>query len=184
MARQLHRVTASFIRPADNTAYTAGDEISSNATAGSVVLPTFNVAGFRRVSIKRASLDVTPASGNTVVTAFAVSLLVFKTADAPTPVGDNVTAPIPGTSRNKAAKFAFLAAVWTAPDGSSGAGASGFNEVLPAVPTVNGNLLEFTGSEANGEVRTLTAYLQVTDAWTPLGVANTFNIWLDLELEP
>ena len=70
MARQLHRVTATFSNPASASAYTAGDEISSSVTAASVVLPTFNVAGFRKVKINKAGIDVTPASGSLIIAAF------------------------------------------------------------------------------------------------------------------
>lgn len=184
MARQLRRVHATFTRPADATTYTAGDEISNSATAALVVPMTFDVSGFRKVRLQKIGIDVTPASGNLVIATFTFWVFIYKTADAPTPVGDNVAATIPGASRNLAARFPIGAATWVNPQGALTAGTNGWQEALPSIPTVNGALLEFTGSEGNGEARTLTANLQTTSAWAPGAVVNVFNVWLDLEVEP
>jgi len=186
MARQLRRVTATFSNPSSAGAYTAGDEISSSITAASVVLPTFDLTGFRKVSIKKLGIDITPASGNLVITNLGFAVLICKTADAPTPVGDNVAAgaALTGVQRGKSVKFNTFTTLWSNQLDATTAGTSGFQSALPNVPTVNGGLFEFTGSEANGEVRRLTAYTQVRNAWTPGAVINTFNYWLDLEVEP
>src|SRR3990167_5273111 len=93
------RLRSTIARPADATAYAAGDEISNSATAGSVVRATFNLAGFKRGRLIAAEIDLTPASGNVVTTAADLDLLIFKTADVPAAVGDNVTNPIAAASR-------------------------------------------------------------------------------------
>jgi len=61
---KLFRLRSTIARPADATAYAAGDEISNHATAGSVVRATFNLRGFTRGRIFAAALDLTPASSN------------------------------------------------------------------------------------------------------------------------
>lgn len=178
--RQLVRLSASLIRPADNTVYAAGDQIANSATAGSVVNPTFDLSGWRRARLLKLGCDITPASSNLVITALDFAALLFKTADAPAAVGDNVALAITGAQRTKAAKFSFVNGAWTNPAGALTADVSGFQEVLPAVPTVNGHIITFRGGEAN----TLSLVLQVLSAWTPTGIVNTFNFVLDLEVEP
>ena len=190
MAR-VTRFTSTFVRPADNTAYTAGDEISDHATAGSVVRAVFNLDGFTRGRILRAAVDVTPASGNVVITAFDFNLILFKTPDAPTAVGDNVTHPITGAQRRLACgHFMFDADAWRNPLGAFTASTSAFQQVpntlsLPlATPELvhsDGANFDFTGQTL--AQRELTAVLQVLAAWTPTGVANTFGITLDIEAE-
>src|SRR5690554_5656768 len=88
------RMRSTFARPADNTAYQAGDEISNHATAGSVVRPTFDLSGFTRGRILAAEIDITAASSNVVTTASDFELLIFRTGDVPAAVGDNVTQPL------------------------------------------------------------------------------------------
>lgn len=175
-------------RPADATAYAAGDEIANSATAGLVVRQTFEITGWRRVVLKRLGCDVTPASGNLVIVAFDFAALVFKTADVPAAVGDNVVLNITAVQRDKAAKFSFVNTAWTAPNGGVAAGTDGFQEVLPAVPTVNGHV--FMINPADGvpgvqpvSARTLSIVLQVQGAWTPGAVVNNFTFWGDFEVE-
>lgn len=191
MSRVL-RFTSTFVRPADNTAYTAGDEISNHATAGSVVRPTFDLSGYTRGRILRAGVDVTPASSNVVITAFDFNLLLFKTAEAPAAVGDNVTHPITGQQRRLAiGHFQFDGDGWRNPLGAFTAATSAFQHVpntisLPlATPQLvhsDGANFDF-GSGGTLAARELTAVLQVLAAWTPTGVANTFGITLDIEVE-
>lgn len=186
---QILRLSSSFARPADATAYAAGDEISNNATAGSVVRPVFDLSGFRRGTILRAGVGVTPASGNVVITAFDFNMLLFKTAEVPAAVGDNVTFPVSAANRALAiAAFRFDDGAWTNQLGALTAGTSAFQEVPPTIviPTAtpvlqaaNEAVFEFRG----GEAATLTAALQVLAAWTPTAVVNTFNLVLDVFAE-
>lgn len=178
MARII-RLTDSFVRPAVATAYAAGDEISNNATAGSVVRPAFTLAGFSHGHIHRASVAVTPASGNLVITALDFALWLFKTADVPAAVGDNVALALPAATRQAAVGyFTFANGSWINPAGALTAGASGFQEKAPALTTVQGNSFEFT----RGEAQSLTAVLQALAAWTPGAVANTFKIEFELDV--
>lgn len=188
---KLIRITSSFVRPADATPYTAGDEISNHATAGSVVRPTFDLSGFTRGRILRAGVSVTPASGNVVITAFNFNLLLFKTPSAPAAVGDNVTHPITAAQRATAiGHFLFDDGGWVNPLGAFTAAASAWQHVpdtlnlptaTPAYVHSDGANFDFTGQTL--AQRELTAVFQALAAWTPLAVANTFGIVLDIEAE-
>ncbi len=184
-------MTSTFTRPADNTAYQAGDEISNHATAGSVVRSTFDLQGFTRGRVLSMAIDVTPGSGNLVITAFNFQAMLFKTAEVPAAVGDNVTHPIAGATRRKAVgHFLFDDGGWMNPLGAFAASTSGYQETpatMPvplatptiAAPHVPGHFFEFT----QGETKSLTLVLQALAAWTPTGIANVFGIALELEVE-
>ena len=189
------RLTSSFVRPADVTAYAAGDEISNSAAAGSVVRPTFdlNVSGlgpdgFTKGKVLRIGVDITPGSGSLVIVALNFDVFLFKTADVPVAVGDNVTHPIPAATRQKAISICrFDDGAWTNQLGALTAGTSGFQIVSPTVtlplatPTevANPSPINFAGSAFTA--RGLTAVFQALSAWAPLAVANTFGITLDIE---
>jgi len=177
MRSKILRYTSSFIRPSDATAYTVGDEISSHATAGSVVLPTFDMGGYTNVRILRAAMGVVPSAANVVITAMDISMHLFKTTDAPAAVGDNVALAITSAKRLVAPKFSFVNGAWTQPTGALTAGASAFQEVLSDIGTM-GNVIVFNPPETN----TLTAVLQADATWTPLAQTNTFTLHLDIEV--
>jgi hypothetical protein len=189
--KKVFRLRTTIARPADNTAYAAGDEISNSATAGSVARATFNLAGFKRGRIYAAEMDLTPASGNAVTTASDFDLLVFKTADVPAAVGDNVTNPVTAVQRAAAvAGFRFDDTGWTGPLGTVAAGTSQFQAVMATLvqplatnvlqyPWPPGYFFEFSADEA----KTFTVVLRALAAWTPTGIVNTFGITLDLEAE-
>lgn len=188
---KLIRIRSTIARPADATAYAAGDEISNSATAGSVVRATFNLAGFTQARFVAAELDLTAASGNVVTTASDFDLLLFKTADVPAAVGDNVTNPVTAAQRAAAvAGFRFDDTGWTGPLGTVAAGTSQFQAVTPTLvqplaanvaqyPWPPGYIFRFLDDEA----RTLTAVLRALAAWTPTAIVNTFGITLDLEVD-
>lgn len=193
------RFMDTFVRPADATQYAAGDEISNHATAGSVVRAKFNLSGYSRGRILAASVDITPASGNLVITALNFDLLIFKTAEAPAAVGDNVTHPISGATRRKeVGRFLFDDGGWQNPLGAFAASTSGYQslpaqmQVGIATPTIaspyeHGAWFDFTGANADtgpgGTSRELTVVLQALAAWNPGNVANTFGIALDIEVD-
>lgn len=186
------RFRSTIARPADNTAYAAGDEISNSATAGSVVRATFNLDGFTRGKIISAGIDLTAASSNVVTTASDFELLVFRTPDAPAAVGDNVTNPIAASTRCLAvARFRFDDTGWTGPLGTVAAGTSQFQQVMPTlVQPLASNVPEypvpFFPFSFDGQTlaqREFTAVLRALAAWTPTGIINTFGITLDIEAE-
>lgn len=188
---KLIRLRSTIARPADVTAYAAGDEISNSATAGSVVRAVFNMAGFTQARIVGAEMDITAASGSVVTTASDFDLLLFKTGEVPAAVGDNVTNPIAAADRAKAvAGFRFDDTGWTGPLGTVAAGTSQFQMVPPTVvqplaanvpqyPWPPGYIFEFKDDEAH----TLTAVLRALAAWTPGAVVNTFGLTLDIEVD-
>ena len=185
------RLRSTVARPADATAYAAGDEISNSATAASVVRPTFNLAGFSRGKILAAEIDLTAASGNVVTTASDFELLIFRTGDVPAAVGDNVTHPITAEQRAKSvAIFRFDDTGWTGPLGTVAAGTSQHQAVgahlvqplaanVPQYPWPAGFFFDFEGQST----KTFTAVLRALAAWTPTAVINTFGITLDIEAE-
>lgn len=183
------RLRTSFARPADNTAYAAGDEVSNHATAGSVVRATLNLAGFRSGRIFAAGIDLTAASGNVVTTAADFELLVYKTGDVPAAVGDNVTHPLTAVQRATAiGAFRFDDTGWTGPLGTVAAGTSQEQKVMAHLvqplasnvlqyPWPMGHAFEFLDSDT----RTFTLVLRALAAWTPTNVVNTFGITFDIE---
>lgn len=185
------RLRSTIARPADNTAYAGGDEVSNSATAGSVVRATFNLPGFTKGHIHGAMLDITPASGNLVITAADFELAIFHTADAPAAVGDNVTNPISAETMAKAiGVFRFDDGAWSDPLGALTASTSGWQRVpshvtMPlATPTLQaqyniGFPFNFDGKAIG--TREFTAVLRTLANWTPTGVINTFGITLDFE---
>ncbi|MDP3939809.1 MAG: hypothetical protein Q8R92_16955 [Deltaproteobacteria bacterium] len=183
------RLRSTIARPAVATAYTAGDEISNNASAGSVVRATFNLAGFRRGRIFAAMLDFTAASGNVVTTNADLELLIFKTGDVPAAVGDNVTHPIAAATRALAVGgFRFDDTGWTGPLGTVAAGASQVQAVgAHVVQPLATNVLQYPWPQGfafeflDDDTRTFTAVLRALAAWDPTGIVNTFGITIDIE---
>lgn len=201
--KRIYRPRTTIARPADVTAYAAGDEVSNHATAGSVVRATFDLADFRRFidskpfgqrktqgRILAAEIDLTAASGNVVTTASDLELLIFRTGDVPAAVGDNVTNPIAAAVRALAvARFRFDDTGWTGPLGTVAAGTSQVQAVMatlvqplasnvPEYPHVYGCPFVFGESDT----MTFTAVLRALAAWTPGAVINTFGITLDIEV--
>ena len=186
------RLRSTVARPADATAYQAGDEVSNHATAGSVVRPTFSMVGFTQGRILSADLDLSAASGNVVTTASDFELLIFRTDEVPAAVGDNVTHPITAVDRAKAvAVFRFDDTGWTGPLGTVAAGISQFQGVgahlvqplaTPVLqsPWPTGYMFNFDNATPT---KTFTAVLRTLAAWTPTAIVNTFGITLEIEAE-
>ena len=200
----LFRLRSTIARPADATAYAAGDEISNHATAGSVVRATFDLSRYRNFLDGRpqgqrrlagrlyaAEIDLSAASGNVVTTASDIELLIFRTGDVPAAVGDNVTHPIAAATLALAVgRYRFDDTGWTGPLGTVAAGTSQIQAVTPTLvqplatnvpqyPWPAGFPFEFGESDTI----TFTAVLRALAAWTPTGIVNTFGITLDIEVE-
>lgn len=194
VAMRYSRLRTTFARPADNTAYAAGDEVSNSATAGSVVRPSWNMYGLEQGKIIGCEIDLTPASGNVVTTASDLEVLLFRGSEAPAAVGDNVTSPLAASTRALAvARFRFDDTGWTGPLGTVAAGTSQFQAVLPTLvqplatnvpeyPTY-GFSYSFLGQPLSDVGHSLVAVVRTLAAWTPTGVVNTFGITLVLDTE-
>lgn len=186
---KLVRVTDSFVRLADTTIFTAGDEISNHATAGSVVRPVFNFDGFNFGRILGAGIGIV-SDGTIVITALNFDMLLWKTAEVPAAVGNNVAWPLTGLERSKAVgRFLFDDGGWQNTLGAYTAGTSAFQYVpagypVPlATPTLYhphfpGFIFEFK----QGEAKTLTAGFQILAGLDPVTEADTYNIVLDAEV--
>ena len=186
---KLVRLRSTIARPADATAYAAGDEISNSATAGSVVRATFDLSGFTNIKLLSCEMDLTAASGNVVTTAGNFEVVLFRTAEVPAAVGDNVTNPITAAQRAIAVgDFVFDDTGWVGPLGTAAAGTSQHQAVTahyvqptatPVLhfPSDGGYPFSFDGVNAE----TLTMVLRATAAWTPTGIINTFGVTLNVE---
>lgn len=171
------RKTASFSRPADATAYAAGDIIANSATAGLVVPLTFT-ADVPTGRITGCSCVVTPASSSLVITALDFDLLLFPAglalpfADAGYPADNAAMAITAAAMRELVGVFTFSAAAWRNPAGALTAGASGYQAVAPAArawyPLTK---------------QALVGVVQAKGAWTPLAVVNQFDFALDIAYE-
>jgi hypothetical protein len=179
------RVTATLTRPADNTAYQAGDIIANDAIAANVVPLTFQAArvsgGSGRLTGCRAV--VAPASGNLVIANLAFDLLVFRAA-ANIPFAaagypaDNAQMTVTAAAmRELVAVFSFLATGWRSGLGSvTAAGVAGWQAVSQ---TSGRNFAPF--NLASIPSQNLVGMLQAQAAWTPTGIANQFDFALDVE---
>lgn len=170
--------STSFTRPADATAYAAGDEVSNSSTAGSVVRPVFDFTGFTMVHPKEVRIAWTPASGNTVVTNADFEILLFKTDDVPSAVGDNTTHPITAPKAIEASRFLPVAGGWLNQLGAAAAGTSATQRVGLAV----GNLATDSFEFKQGETQSLTAVVRALSAWNPGNVAQDFSLFLEVEV--
>jgi len=153
------RIQATFTRPADTTAYAAGDLVANSTTAGSVIPLSFTnavrTAGdclrIERVRVEKSGASLTNA---------AFRLHLFESSPTPT-VGDNgvfnnAGALATNNVLNHAGTFS-VTMIWSGSDGAmgigvptTGAGAT----VSPTSGTTIFGLLEVTGAytPASGEV--------------------------------
>lgn len=149
------RIIANFTRPADTTAYAAGDLVANSTTAGSVIPLTFanavRTAGdclrIERVRVSKSSTSLTNAQ-------FRVHM--FEASPTPT-VGDNGVFNTSGALStnnvlNHAGSFPVTMS-WSGSDGAMGIG----------VPTTGAGA---TISPTSGT--TIFALLEVTAAYTPV----------------
>ena len=159
------RISANFTRPADTTAYAAGDLVANSTTSGSVVPLSFTnvvrTAGdcvrIERVRIEKSGTSLTNAS-------FRFHL--FEASPTPT-VGDNgvfnnAGALATNNVLNHAGSFP-VTMTWSGSDGAMGIG----------VPTTGAGA---TASPTSGT--TLYGLLEVTAAYTPAS-GETFYVVLE-----
>lgn len=174
---------ANFSRPADNTAYTAGDAIANSGTGTAVVpltwrLPSTNgrLTGCRAV--------VTPASSSLVITNLDFDLLVFAPAtDIPFAAGgfpaDNAAMAITAASfRELIATFSFVNTAWRNPAGGVTAGVTGTQAVAPVIADA-----KFSIAGPTYAIQQLVGVVQARAAWDPTGVINRFDFALNMVLD-
>lgn len=153
------RIQASFTRPADTTAYAAGDLVANSTTAGSVVPLSFagavrttgDCVRIERVRIEKSGTSLTNAS---------FRLHLFEASPTPT-VGDNGVynnAGVLATNNilNHAGTFP-VTMIWSGSDGAMGIGVPTTGNgatIRPATGTTLFGLLEVTAAytPASGEI--------------------------------
>jgi len=175
-------ITANVSRPADNTAYTAGDAVTSTATNADVTPLVFQVPrDSGRIMGCRAV--VTPASGNLVITALDFDLLLFRPAtDIPfaagSYIGDNKAMAISAAAyRELVAVFRFSSSSWRNTLGAVTAGITGYQSVA-----LNSSRI-MAPYNVQGLSHQLNGLIQILGAWTPTGVINRFDFALDVDLD-
>lgn len=176
------RITASVARPADNTAYAAGDIIANSGTAASVVPITFTVGGSSgRLTGCRAT--VVAASGTIVLPAF--DLILFRpNTNIPFAAGsypaDNAALNISAAAYNEViAIYQFSATAWR--NQAGGTTAAG-DHVYQAVSLATRSIAPFNLAGLPSET-TILGLVQAQNAWTPTGVVNTISFALDCDLD-
>lgn len=181
-ARAISRVTATFSRPADVTAYASGDNIANSTTAASVVPMTFTLA-VPTGRITGARCVVAPASGSLVITALDFDLLLFRPAsDIPFAAGsfpaDNAAMAITAAAmRQLVGVFAFANGAWRNPAGALTAGVAGVQAVAPSARS------SYPFDVTDQATDTLVGVVQAKGAWTPGAVVNQFDFALDVDLD-
>lgn len=170
------RCTATFSRPADNVAYTAGDHIANSVTGSAVVPMTFKLPS-RGGRITACRAVVAPASSNLVITALDFDLLLFRPAtdipfaDGSFPADNAALAVTAAMMRELVATFSFVNTAWRNPAGALTAGVAGTQWVTPSVAPA------FALDQLDQE---LIGVVQAVAAWTPTGIVNRFDFTLDL----
>lgn len=174
------RVTAQIIKPADATAYAAGDHIAGSLTASAVQPLLFNMP---RPSgrITGARAVVTAASGTVVFPAF--DLLLFRPeADIPFaangyPADNGAMEISPAAFRELVAVIPFSASLWRNRAGAqTAAGLVGYQPGVPVLrPFAPFNLTGLSVQALRGVVQ--------AQSWTPGSVGYTIDFALDADLD-
>lgn len=177
------RVTATYARPADNTAYSVGDLIGNSGTANLVVPISFTVgrlSGGGSGRITGARCVVTAASGTIVLPAFDLLLfrpesnIPFAAAGYP---ADNAALNVTSAAMLQlVGVLAFSSTNWRNQAGGSTAAGT---QIYQATGFVNRPYAPFNLDTT--ALQTILGLLQAQNTWTPTGVVNTFDIALDVD---
>lgn len=179
------RFTGSVARPADNTAYTAGDIVANSTTAGLVVPITFTPEGVVSGFITGARCIATPASSNLVITALDFDLLLFPNessipfAAAGYPADNTALTLTKAIYDRLIGAFRFSAGAWRNPLGALTASTVGYQ----AVDCGARRVFPFSLAQAPHASRSILGVVQILGAWTPTGIVNTFDFELDVDAD-
>ena len=174
------KLTASIAKPSDATAYTAGDHVANSLTAASVVPMEFVLQGDQFAGkIMGARMVVQPASGNLVITALDVDLLLFRNttnipfAPAGFPADNGVLTLTEAMCKDLVAVIPFVNGAWRNQLGALTAGTVGWQAVTLSQPRP---------FSLRTDVRpSLIGLLQIKGAWTPGAVAQAITVDVDVE---
>lgn len=156
MSAQVSVISATFIRPANTTAYTSGDLVANSATASAVIPMSFKVSDKQRGGMIRRA--VIRKSG-TVVTDASFRLHLYRTNTITCANGDNGA-----FSTNRAAAYAgaidvTVDRVFT--DGSVGNGVPLTGAEISMNADVCFGLLEARGAYVPASAEAITVELEV-----------------------
>lgn len=166
------RESASFARPADTTAYAAGDLVANSTTAGSVVVPGLTLPRIGSAYIIRGGI-LEKSSATVANAAFNVHIFSGDTAVVPT-AGDNAalvaTQVVAANGGNVyRGALAFAAANWRS-----------FSDrtVCIGLPLISGQPFIFIGASP-AEI-TLELLIEATAAYAPASAETfTFTPWYE-----
>lgn len=174
------KLTAGFSKPSDATAYAAGDLVANSLTAASVVPLQFDLQGdIRSGKVLGARMVIQPASGNLVITALDLDLLIFRNetgipfAAGGYPADNAALALTEAQMKELVAVIPFVTGAWRNPAGALTAGARGWQAVSLATPR--------PFALRTDERPALLGLLQVKGAWTPGAVVQAVTVDLDVE---
>lgn len=177
---QIPKLTAGFTKPSDATAYAAGDLVANSLTAAQVVPLRFDLQGDMQMGkVLGARMVIQPASGNLVITALDLDLLLFRNEDdmpfaaAGFPADNAALALTEAQMKELVAVVPFGAAAWRNPAGALTAGARGWQAATLSAPR--------PFSLKPNTRPALIGLLQVKGAWTPTAIAQAITV--DLEVE-
>jgi hypothetical protein len=157
---------AQFTRPADTTAYAAGDLVANSTTAGSVVALTFTFGALKQAAIEIRRFKI--RKSNTTITNGSFRLHLFTAIPTFTSAGDNSAI---GTVAQGAANWLGsldCGLTIALQDGAVGEG-------IPVSNTLGH--AEIVAQFAEGATPVLYGFLEARAAYTPTS-AETFNITL------
>lgn len=176
------RLTGQIVRPAQATQFTIGDHVANSLTANLVTPMSFALPrGDGR--LYGARMTITPASGNLVITACALDLLLFRPeADIPFaaagyPKDNDPLTLTAAMYKELIAVISFTAAAWRNPLGGLTASTVGWQAAKLASSRAFAPLN--TGSLGAGIV----GVVQAADVWNPGNVVNTIDVTLDVDLD-
>lgn len=175
-----HIAAASYVKPSDVTAYTAGDIIANSLTAA-LVTPLIFDCGADSGRLLSCRCLLTPASGAVVLPAF--DLLLFRpVTGVPFAAGaypaDNAALTIAAASQvHMVGAFTFGAGAWRNQAGATAAAGPWAWQSVAAAPQWAPFNLAGLGSQQ------LIGVLQAQNAWTPGAVVQTLDFVLGADLD-
>jgi hypothetical protein len=163
--------------------YAAGGSVGANTITMS--LPA-GVIG--RGRLRDCVLGITPASGNFVSTGATINVWVWKNGDQPAAVADAATiSTTPAVIGNQVALFQFTGTSALGPLGTTVAGTSQAQHMVPANHGVQGAPFDFAADGlALTADRTFSVQLQCTGTWDPGAagtIAQTVAVYITAELD-
>lgn len=182
------RLTATYTRAADATAYQAGDFVGNSTTAASVVPIIWDLGRYAPISGRLSGARcVITSTGTIVVASAALDLILFRPGtDIPFAAGsypaDNAPVNLTAAAmREIIAIIPFTAAAWR---NQIDANAAAGNQMWQDAGVAGLNGRPYAPFSFDGLTATVIRGLLVAQsAWTPGNYAQQFDVALDVDLD-